>query len=168
MEQNHDDYRGLERSKEAMVDVAQYTNEVKRDSEHLVVIEKVRESIVDLNLANGNDLKQYGRLLLDGDLNIKAHEDQKMKHRYAFIFEKLLILVKTSNTRLGELQYSFRTTWPTIASSRCTRDARSAATRASSTRWVSAKIGHQLCCLNTCCIFPSLDSTNLCSGRSGK
>lgn len=106
--QNHDDYRGLERSKEAMVDVAQYTNEVKRDSEHLVVIEKVRESIVDLNLPNGNDLKQYGRLLIDGDLNIKAHDDQKMKHRYAFVFEKLLILVKTSNTRLGELQYSFR------------------------------------------------------------
>jgi hypothetical protein len=27
-----------------MVDVAQYTNEVKRDSEHLVVIQKVRVS----------------------------------------------------------------------------------------------------------------------------
>lgn len=38
----HEDYRGLERAKEAMVDVAQYTNEVKRDSEHLVVIQKVR------------------------------------------------------------------------------------------------------------------------------
>lgn len=41
----HDDYRGLERAKEAMIDVAQYTNEVKRDSEHLVVIQKVRVSI---------------------------------------------------------------------------------------------------------------------------
>lgn len=40
--QTHDDYRGLERAKEAMVDVAQYTNEVKRDSEHLVVIQKVK------------------------------------------------------------------------------------------------------------------------------
>lgn len=40
--QSHDDYRGLERAKEAMVDVAQYTNEVKRDSEHLVVIQKVK------------------------------------------------------------------------------------------------------------------------------
>lgn len=40
--QAHDDYRGLERAKEAMVDVAQYTNEVKRDSEHLVVIQKVK------------------------------------------------------------------------------------------------------------------------------
>lgn len=40
----HEDYRGLERAKEAMIDVAQYTNEVKRDSEHLVVIQKVRVS----------------------------------------------------------------------------------------------------------------------------
>lgn len=84
-----------------MVDVAQYTNEVKRDSEHLVVIQKVKESIIDLNLPNGNDLQQYGHLLLDGDLNIKAHEDQKTKHRYAFIFEKLLILVKNSNSKIG-------------------------------------------------------------------
>lgn len=67
----------------------------------------IQESIVDLNLPNGNDLTQYGRLLLDGDLNIKAHEDQKTKHRYAFIFEKIMILVK--NTKVGDNgQYSFR------------------------------------------------------------
>lgn len=84
-----------------MVDVAQYTNEVKRDSEHLMVIQKVKESILDLNLPEGNNLEQYGHLLLDGDLNIKAHEDQKTKHRYAFIFEKLMILVKNTNTKLG-------------------------------------------------------------------
>ncbi|XP_055695535.1 protein vav isoform X1 [Lutzomyia longipalpis] len=104
----HEDFRGLERAKEAMDDVAQYINEVKRDSEHLVVIQKVRESIMDLDLPNGNDLQQYGRLLLDGDLNIKAHEDQKTKHRYAFIFEKIMILVKSSSTRIGDGQYSFR------------------------------------------------------------
>lgn len=105
---SHDDFRGLERAKEAMVDVAQYSNEVKRDSEHLVVIQKVKESILDLNLPNGNNLEQYGRLLLDGDLNIKAHEDQKTKHRYAFVFEKVMILVKNSNTKIGEGQYVFR------------------------------------------------------------
>lgn len=104
----HDDYRGLERAKEAMVDVAQFTNEVKRDCEQMNVIKKVRESIIDLNLPNGNDLSLYGRLLLDGDLNIKAHEDQKHKHRYAFVFEKIMILVKNTNTRIGESQYSFR------------------------------------------------------------
>lgn len=68
---------------------------------------RLQDSIVDLNLPNGNDLRQYGHLLLDGDLNIKAHEDQKTKHRYAFIFEKIMILVKIS--KLGENgQYSFR------------------------------------------------------------
>ncbi|XP_055613942.1 protein vav isoform X2 [Uranotaenia lowii] len=105
---SHEDFRGLERAKEAMVDVAQYSNEVKRDSEHLVVIQKVKESILDLNLPNGNNLEQYGRLLLDGDLNIKAHEDQKTKHRYAFVFEKVMILVKNSNAKIGEGQYVFR------------------------------------------------------------
>lgn len=42
--QTHEDYRGLERAKEAMVDVAQYINEVKRDSEHMVIIQKARVS----------------------------------------------------------------------------------------------------------------------------
>ena len=59
-----------------------------------------------MNLPNGNDLRQYGRFLLDGELSIKSHEDQKTKHRYAFIFEKIMILVKAS--KLGENgQYSF-------------------------------------------------------------
>ncbi|KAL5276049.1 VAV2 family protein [Megaselia abdita] len=104
----HEDYRALERAKEAMVDVAQYINEVKRDSDHLLIIEKVEESILDLQLTNGNDLKQYGHLLLDGDLQIKSHEDQKTKHRYAFIFDKILILVKVLNTKTGDSQYTYR------------------------------------------------------------
>lgn len=44
--QTHEDYRGLERAKEAMVDVAQYINEVKRDSEHMDIIQKVRVSMI--------------------------------------------------------------------------------------------------------------------------
>lgn len=44
--QTHEDYRGLERAKEAMVDVAQYINEVKRDSEHMDIIQKVRVSLI--------------------------------------------------------------------------------------------------------------------------
>lgn len=58
-----------------------------------------------MNLPNGNDLRQYGYLLLDGELSIKSHEDQKIKHRYAFIFEKIMLLVKPS--KLGGNAYSF-------------------------------------------------------------
>ncbi|KAM7346483.1 vav guanine nucleotide exchange factor isoform 1-T1 [Cochliomyia hominivorax] len=105
----HEDYRSLERAKEAMIDVSQYINEVKRDSDHLVIIQKVKDSIIDLNLLqNGNDLLQYGRLLLDGELHIKAHEDQKTKLRYAFVFDKILILVKPLHVKTGEMQYTYR------------------------------------------------------------
>ncbi|XP_017869542.1 PREDICTED: protein vav [Drosophila arizonae] len=105
----HEDYRSLERAKDAMIDVSQYINEVKRDSDHLVIIQKVKDSIFDLNLPhNGNDLLQYGRLLLDGDLHIKAHEDQKTKMRYAFVFDKILILVKPLHVKTGDMQYTYR------------------------------------------------------------
>ncbi|XP_049311757.1 protein vav isoform X1 [Bactrocera dorsalis] len=106
----HEDYRALERAKEAMIDVSQYINEVKRDSDHLVIIQKVKDSIIDLHLLpNGtNDLLQYGRLLLDGELHIKAHEDQKTKLRYAFVFDKILILVKPLHTKMGDMQYTYR------------------------------------------------------------
>lgn len=67
-----------------------------------------QESILDLQLTNGNDLQQYGHLLLDGELQIKSHEDQKTKHRYAFIFDKILILVKVLNTKTGDSQYTYR------------------------------------------------------------
>lgn len=48
--QTHEDYRGLERAKEAMVDVANYINEMKRDSEHLELIQKVRVSSSEVRL----------------------------------------------------------------------------------------------------------------------
>ncbi|SPP88665.1 protein vav isoform X2 [Drosophila guanche] len=105
----HEDYRSLERAKEAMIDVSQYINEVKRDSDHLVIIQKVKDSIFDLHLLqNGNDLLQYGRLLLDGELHIKAHEDQKTKLRYAFVFDKILIMVKSLHIKTGDMQYTYR------------------------------------------------------------
>lgn len=53
-----------------------------------------------MNLPNGNDLRQYGHHLLDREISIKSHEDQKTKHRYAFVFEKVMILTKMS--KLGE------------------------------------------------------------------
>lgn len=84
----------MERAKEAMIDVADYINEVKRDSEHLDIIQKLQERIIDLNLPGGNDLKLYGRLISDGELSLKSHVDNRIKTRYAFVFHKLLILVK--------------------------------------------------------------------------
>ncbi|XP_026480892.1 protein vav-like [Ctenocephalides felis] len=109
-ETTHEDYRGLERAKEAMIDVAQYINEVKRDSELLVVLNKIQDSISELSLPEGTDLRLYGKLILDGELRIKAHEDQKQKTRYVFIFDKIMLLCK--NAKLGNAQYTFRESIP--------------------------------------------------------
>ena len=40
--QHHEDYRGLERAKEAMVDVAQYINDVKKDFDALNVVNAIQ------------------------------------------------------------------------------------------------------------------------------
>lgn len=101
---NHEDYRGLERAKEAMVDVAQYINEVKRDSDMLQLMRDIQTSISDWNITDNSDLKNYGRLLRDDELRIKAHDDQKIKIRYVFIFDQVMILCKSIR---GDA-YSFR------------------------------------------------------------
>lgn len=90
----HDDYRGLENAREAMLEVAAYTNEVKCDSENLELIRQVKERIVDLQLPDGNDLFQYGRLVHNGELGIKSFDDKEVRNLYAFVFHKLLILVE--------------------------------------------------------------------------
>lgn len=45
---------------------------------------------------------------MDGELHIKAHEDQKTKLRYAFVFDKILILVKPLHSKMGDMQYTYR------------------------------------------------------------
>ncbi|XP_054272231.1 protein vav isoform X2 [Macrosteles quadrilineatus] len=101
---NHEDYRGLERAKEAMKDVAQYSNEVKRDSETLHIMKKIQESISDWDMPENTELKDYGRLIKDGWLRIKAHNDQKVKVRYVFIFDQVMLMCKA----LKGDQYSYK------------------------------------------------------------
>ncbi|XP_046669462.1 protein vav isoform X2 [Homalodisca vitripennis] len=101
---NHEDYRGLERAKEAMVDVAQYINEVKRDSDTLQIMKDIQASISDWNMPNNTELKDYGRLLKDGELRIRAHNDQKVKVRYVFIFDQVMLMCKAQR---GD-QYSYK------------------------------------------------------------
>lgn len=48
----------------------------------------------DRSGAEGGSLAAYGRLLLDGELKVKAHEDQKMRMRYVFVFDKYMLLCK--------------------------------------------------------------------------
>jgi hypothetical protein len=44
----------------------------------------LQESIVDWDMPENTELKDYGRLLKDGELRIRAHDDQKIKVRYVY------------------------------------------------------------------------------------
>ncbi|CAL7947972.1 unnamed protein product [Xylocopa violacea] len=101
-----EDRRQLGKAREVMVDIAQYINEVKRDSDTLDIIRDIQASIVDWNVPEDTQLKDFGRLLRDGELRVKAHGDQRIKARYAFVFEQVILICKASR---GE-QYCYRET----------------------------------------------------------
>uniref|UniRef100_A0A0C9R3P0 Vav_1 protein n=1 Tax=Fopius arisanus TaxID=64838 RepID=A0A0C9R3P0_9HYME len=101
-----DDVRQLGKAREVMVDVAQYINEVKRDSDTLDIIEHIQACIVDWEVAQDTHLKDFGRLLRDGEMKVKAHGDQRVKARYVFVFEQAVLVCKAVR---GE-QYCYRET----------------------------------------------------------
>lgn len=90
----HEEYNDLKKAREAMLDVADYINEATRDSEHIAVIKKVQDHIVEWLPPSEVDLICYGRLIKDGDIKIKSHTDQKTKSRYVFIFDRAMFICK--------------------------------------------------------------------------
>lgn len=101
----HEDYHGLQKALQSMLDLAHYINEVKRDNETLQIIADIQSSITDVDLLQNMELKNYGRLLKDGELKIKSHDDNnKIKNRYIFIFDRMMLMCKSTK---GE-QYIYK------------------------------------------------------------
>ena len=102
--ETHEDYSGLQKAHQSMVDLGQYINEVKRDTETLEIIADIQSSIVDLEMPENTELKDYGRLLKDGELKIRSHDETRLKNRYVFVFDKVMLMCKSIR---GE-QYSYK------------------------------------------------------------
>lgn len=83
----------MRRAREAMLDVAGYINEAAKDSEHLEVINNLQDTITECEFED-QKLSDFGRLMKDAELRIKAHHDQKIKNRYVFIFDKCILICK--------------------------------------------------------------------------
>lgn len=96
----HEEYNSIQRAYEAMLDVSDYVNEVKRDSEQLGVIKEIQMSITDWNMPPGVELKDYGRLRKDSELKVQSHDNAtgggKTKLRYVFVFDKVMIMCKAA------------------------------------------------------------------------
>ncbi|XP_045469338.1 protein vav isoform X2 [Harmonia axyridis] len=101
---NHEEHNDLRRAREAMIDVAGYINEAARDKDHLDVIANLQENIIEWSAGNDINLSDYGRLIKDGEIKFKAHDDQKTKNRYVFIFDKCILICKQQKGQ----QFAFR------------------------------------------------------------
>lgn len=104
--ENHHDYDGLKEAYDAMLDIGAYINEVKRDTETLEIISDVQRSIVDLSMPDNYELKDYGRLIKDGQVKMRSFDNTRLrvKNRYIFIFDKVMLMCKT----LRDLKYSYK------------------------------------------------------------
>jgi len=92
--QTHEDYHTVHQAYETMLDVSNYVNEVKRDSEQRQIIKEIHDSISGWNMPPGTELYHYGRLRKDSELKIQSHDTANKKVRYVFIFDKMVLICK--------------------------------------------------------------------------
>ncbi|XP_076827298.1 guanine nucleotide exchange factor VAV3 isoform X2 [Brachyhypopomus gauderio] len=75
---------------DAMKDLAQYVNEVKRDNETLREIEQYQKSIENLN----QPLRNYGRPKGDGEVRVTSVDKRAKQDRHIFLFDAAVIVCK--------------------------------------------------------------------------
>ncbi|XP_067833290.1 guanine nucleotide exchange factor VAV3-like, partial [Heptranchias perlo] len=75
---------------DAMKDLAQYVNEVKRDNECLREINQFQLCIDNLN----QPLANYGRPKVDGEIRVTTLEKRSRQDRHIFLFDKAVIICK--------------------------------------------------------------------------
>lgn len=85
---------------DAMRDLAQCVNEVKRDNEIIRQITTFQLSIENMS----QSLALYGRPKMDGELKICSSEKKSKQDRYAFLFDKAMFVCKKKSGETFELK----------------------------------------------------------------
>ncbi|KAJ8300453.1 hypothetical protein KUTeg_021972 [Tegillarca granosa] len=70
----------------------------KQSEEHKgleMALEAMQFSIGDLQMPPNTSLKDYGRLQKDGELKVKNHTDNRLRSRYIFLFDKVMLMCKS-------------------------------------------------------------------------
>ncbi|XP_077426262.1 proto-oncogene vav isoform X2 [Vanacampus margaritifer] len=94
------DKENLRTALDAMRDLAQCVNEVKRDNEILKQITTFQMSIENLS----QSLALFGRPKMDGELKICSTEKKSKQERYAFLFDKAMFVCKKKSGETFELK----------------------------------------------------------------
>ncbi|XP_033986180.1 proto-oncogene vav-like isoform X2 [Trematomus bernacchii] len=94
------DKENLRTALDAMRDLAQCVNEVKRDNEIIRQITTFQLSIENMT----QSLAFYGRPKIDGELKICSPEKKSKQDRYAFLFDKAMFICKKKGGETFELK----------------------------------------------------------------
>ncbi|XP_010793755.1 proto-oncogene vav-like [Notothenia coriiceps] len=94
------DKENLRTALDAMRDLAQCVNEVKRDNEIIRQITTFQLSIENMT----QSLALYGRPKIDGELKICSPEKKSKQDRYAFLFDKAMFICKKKGGETFELK----------------------------------------------------------------
>lgn len=94
------DKDNLRTALDAMRDLAQCVNEVKRDNEIIKQITSFQLSIENMT----QSLAFYGRPKIDGELKICSPEKKSKQDRYAFLFDKAMFICKKKSGETFELK----------------------------------------------------------------
>lgn len=84
------DKSNLKIALDAMKDLAQFVNEVKRDNETLREIDQYQRSIENLN----QPLRSFGRPKGDGEVRMVSSVDKRKQDRHIFLFDVAVIVCK--------------------------------------------------------------------------
>ncbi|XP_056135582.1 proto-oncogene vav-like [Lampris incognitus] len=97
---DHTEKNNLRTALDAMRDLAQCVNEVKRDNEIIKQITSFQLSIENMT----QSLALYGRPKVDGELKICSSDKKSKQDRYAFLFDKAMVVCKKKSGETFELK----------------------------------------------------------------
>ncbi|CAL8072042.1 unnamed protein product [Calicophoron daubneyi] len=91
---DHPERAELSQAHEAMKELAQTVNEVKRDLDTISAIDQIQASLLEITLPADKKLSSYGRRHMDGEVKVLSQAEAKAKIRYLFLFDKTLLICK--------------------------------------------------------------------------
>ncbi|XP_071821638.1 guanine nucleotide exchange factor VAV3-like isoform X2 [Apostichopus japonicus] len=103
---NHPEKDEIFKALQAMKDLSDFCNEVKRDYEQLETLQQIQKSLVNYNQSPVTEL---GRLHLDGELKIRINARKAptgAAQKSCFLFDKALLVCKGRGMETHDFQYS--------------------------------------------------------------
>ncbi|CAK9292156.1 unnamed protein product [Gordionus sp. m RMFG-2023] len=95
---NTDEKVALLKALDSMLDLTDYVNEVKRDAEDMEMTNDIQRNISRLTMPEDSKLSVYGRLLKDGELKVKSRLNSRLKNRFIFLFDTIILLCKSTKS----------------------------------------------------------------------